>query len=54
MAIDQMLAVFDQNVGTVEVTGDTTADTNEFVVVLGKDGKQLIMRTPRSTDEDEE
>ncbi len=54
VAIDQMLAVFDQNVGTVEVTGDTTADTNEFVVVLGKDGKQLIMRTPRSTDEDEE
>lgn len=53
-AIEQMLAVFDANVGKAEVTGDTAADTNEFVVSLSKDGKNLVMRTPRSGDEDDE
>lgn len=52
--ITQMLATFDANVGTAKDEGDSAVDTNEFVVVLGgKDGKQLIMRQPRS-DEDEE
>lgn len=53
--ITQMLATFDANVGTAKDEGDTAVDTNEFVVVLGgKDNKQLIMRQPRSADEDEE
>lgn len=53
--ITQMLATFDANVGTAKDEGDTATDTNEFVVVLGgKDSKQLIMRQPRSADEDEE
>jgi hypothetical protein len=54
--IAQMLTTFDQNVGTdTAEAGDTAVDTNEFVVVLGgKEGKQLIMRTPRSSDEEEE
>lgn len=53
--IDQMLVTFDQNVGTEEATGDTAVDTSEFVVVMGgKEGKQLIMRVPRASDEDEE
>jgi len=54
--IQQMLTTFDANVGTEQDTaGDTAVDTSEFVVVLGgKEGKQLIMRVPRASDEDEE
>lgn len=52
--IDQMLKTFDENVGTEQATGDTAVDTNEFVLYLGKDGKQLVMRTPRANEEDEE
>jgi len=49
-----MIATFDTNVGTEQATGDVAADTNEFIVYLGKDGKSLTMRTPRASDEEEE
>ena len=56
-AIEQMLAVFDKNVGVEENSGDVAADTNEFVVYgkPDKEGKTVLsMRTPRVSDEEEE
>lgn len=54
--IATMLETFDKNVGTGEVAGNTSIETNEARVYASKDGKSLIMKVgaPSSDEEDEE